>query len=237
MMNLFEISTELQNIYNAIEENEGEITPEIAEALEINEENLRLKLHDYSCLIKSLKTDVEACNIEAKRIASVKKSKEALIEKLSTIVADAVDKFGMSTKTGGKYYDLGTQKISLRYTEKCEINEDYVSQLGEDFNMFLHRLEENGLIGETTFTDDYLEHYGNGLNRDDLQNLKFNISFVGNVLDITDGNRNELLKIMSKIPNGVITYSTSKTDCKNTLNCHKGLAYANLIPSKSITIK
>ena len=47
-MNLYQIEQDLLELYTQIEENNGEITPEIEERLKITQENFTNKLENYT---------------------------------------------------------------------------------------------------------------------------------------------------------------------------------------------
>jgi len=54
MKSLFEIGNEYLEIYRFLEDNGGEITPEIETALAINKSNLQEKSQNYISLIKEI---------------------------------------------------------------------------------------------------------------------------------------------------------------------------------------
>lgn len=236
MSNLFRISEELRDIYVQIEEMEGELTPELEEALTITENDFRDKILDYSELLKQLEADNNAIEIESKRLTVLKKSKENLINKLKERMADAIDEFGSISKSGSRYVDLGTTKISVRNSQKCEINDETVATVGFKMNDFINGLKKNGLIGETQFTEDFLKDIGDGLDREDIANINYTVKFSGNLLDLSDNNKKELLKLMGDAITD-ITYSASKSNCTNVMKNGTPLRIARMIPNKSITIK
>ena len=58
MASIYNITTELEDIFLELEENGGELTPELAERLAITQDNLKSKLDSYrkayTCLILKL---------------------------------------------------------------------------------------------------------------------------------------------------------------------------------------
>lgn len=235
MSNLFRISEELRSIYSQIEEMEGELTPELEEALNITQEDFINKISDYSELLKQLNADTYAIDVENKRLTTLKKSKENLIEKLKQKMADAISEFGSVSKTGTRYVDLGTTKISVRNTQKCEVNDDVVDVLGRKMNEFINGLDKNGLIGQINFEEDFLKDIGEGFDREDIANVNFTVKFTGNLLDICDNKDQELVKLLPK-GLGDITYSVSKSNCTNVLK-NIPLRVARMIPNKTISVK
>lgn len=237
-MNLFEISKDLQSIYAEIEDNGGEITPELEEQLSITEDEFKSKIDSYCGLIKSIKGEIETVKLEQKRLTEYKNRKEILLDKLSNIVAEAVSKYGTETKTGGHNFDTGLNKVSVRNTKRCEVSETSIDMFATAMNGFIHRMTENGCLGELDFKDDFLKSkQGSEFTPGDLQAIKFKCTFVGTCDEMTQGKFNELLKVMPKVMNGVITYDASKTDCSNTINSGKQISIASISDNKSITIK
>ena len=57
-MNLFEIQAKLDNIFNQVIENEGEINESLASELEIAQEELDDKLYAYSFVIDRYSSDI-----------------------------------------------------------------------------------------------------------------------------------------------------------------------------------
>ena len=122
-MNIWQIQQDILAIFDELEENGGELTEELEQQLAISQEDFRSKVESYTNVIKSIKADVAAIDEETKRLANLKKSKNALIDRLSKVIIDAVDKFGETTKSGNKTFDYGTGKVSVRNTVKCETDD------------------------------------------------------------------------------------------------------------------
>ena len=49
MTNIYNITAELEDIFLELEENDGELTPELEERLAITQDNLKEKLNNYLC--------------------------------------------------------------------------------------------------------------------------------------------------------------------------------------------
>ena len=79
---LYSINEEYLNILAQIEENEGELTPELEKALAINEEQHEAKLEAYGHIIANYRAEAEACKAEAERLK--KKADNALKAALKT---------------------------------------------------------------------------------------------------------------------------------------------------------
>lgn len=130
-MNIFEITSSYQEIVDTIEANGGEITPELEEALAITEDQFKQKAQSYIEVIKKTKSDLTLIKEESDRLSKLKKSKEKLIERLSTVLTDAIETFGDKSKTGTSFIDYGTGKISVRNTTVVDVNDERVKTLGD----------------------------------------------------------------------------------------------------------
>lgn len=133
MANIYNIQQSLFSIFDELEENGGELTPELEEQLNITQEQFKSKIKDYSNIIKMLETDITAIKEEKARLSDLQKSKEKNIERLKKIMVEAIENFGDTTKAGGKYVDYGTGKVSVRNSQAIEVEEDSV-------NRFVNRL-------------------------------------------------------------------------------------------------
>ena len=128
-MNIFEISKELESVFNELEDNGGELTEELEEKLSISQDEFRSKVNAYLSIIKHTESDIDCCDKEIKRLQSVKKSKQNTIDRLKNILVWAIDKFGDSNKSGNKYVDLGTSKITIKSSNKVIVNEKYADDI------------------------------------------------------------------------------------------------------------
>lgn len=132
-MNIWQIQQDLLAIFDELEENGGELTEELEEKLAISQENFRSKVESYTNFIKSIKADIAAIDQESKRLAELKKSKTAMVDRLSKVIIEAVNKFGDTTKNGGKFFDYGTGKVSIRNTQKLELDDDKLECMADEY--------------------------------------------------------------------------------------------------------
>lgn len=128
-MNIFEISKELESVFDELEENDGELTEELEEKLSISQDEFRSKVNAYLSIIKHTESDVDCCDKEIKRLQSVKKSKQNTIDRLKNILVWAIDKFGDINKSGNRYVDLGTSKVTIKSSNKVIVNEKYADDI------------------------------------------------------------------------------------------------------------
>ena len=123
-MNIWQISQELQSIIDELEENGGELTDELEARLSVSQADFKSKVKSYGDAIKYIEGDIKLIDEEVARLKDLKESKKKTIDRLSKIIVWAIDMFGETTKTGGKFVDYGTGKISVRNTEKVEVDTD-----------------------------------------------------------------------------------------------------------------
>ena len=121
MSNIFNIKNELLAIFDELEENEGELTPELEEKLNITQEEFRDKIKSYSNVVKMLENDIANIKEEKTRLSDLQKSKEKSIERLKKIMVESIEMFGDTTKPGSKFIDFGTGKVSVRQTQAVEV--------------------------------------------------------------------------------------------------------------------
>lgn len=131
-MNIYEISQALLDIYNELEENGGELTEELEKALTITQADFKQKVRDYVSVLKQIDLDITGIDQEVKRLKAYKESKAKAKDRLSSILANAIDMFGEHTKSGGAYVDLGDEKVSVRNTTKVEVDTDIVNAIAKD---------------------------------------------------------------------------------------------------------
>lgn len=128
-MNIFEISKDIESIFEELEENGGELTDELEEKLSISQDEFRSKVDAYLSVIRHTESDVDCCDKEIKRLQTVKKTKQNSIERLKNILIWAIDKFGEVNKSGNKYIDLGTSKVTIKASNKVVVNEEYADDI------------------------------------------------------------------------------------------------------------
>ena len=128
-MSLFNISENLRRIFATVEENEGELTPELEQELVINQENFVETIKSYSNYITTLNGEIATIKAEQDRLSKLKKSKENTVERLKNAIANAVVEFGDTTKAGAKFVDFGTGKVSIRKTASIEANEEFAENI------------------------------------------------------------------------------------------------------------
>lgn len=114
-MNLYNIKSEYLAI--AQELAEGELTPELEQALMITESNLQEKAINYGYVIKNFESEVDIIDEEIKRLNVLKKARINAVEKLKTNISDAMQLFGILE------VKAPTFKMNFRKSESVEIYE------------------------------------------------------------------------------------------------------------------
>jgi len=131
MNSLYNIAEEYLTLISELEENGGELTPELEEALKINANELERKCTNYHYIINMLKTNVEMADREIARIQNFKNTKLKNIEKLEENLLQALlifgkeDKLSPKDKEAGKKpvkrLEFGTLRLSTRRSTSTEI--------------------------------------------------------------------------------------------------------------------
>lgn len=134
-MNLFEIQAKLDNIFNQVIENEGELDESLASELEIAQEELDDKLYAYSFVIDRYSSDIALLKQYKKalddRIARFEKNQDTL----KNAIAEAVYKYGdpvikknkdtgLKEETGSYSYKTPVITINVRKTKTVETDND-----------------------------------------------------------------------------------------------------------------
>lgn len=143
---LYEISDELQQIINNIEENGGEIDEFTEEALKIKQEELETKIENYCNVITMINSDVDCCKNEKQRINNIQNTKKNMVEKLKTRILEAVLKWGSDGKSGNKVLNLPTRKLFTKTTEKFVADDDRIATLSRFVQSYILELKKQGIL-------------------------------------------------------------------------------------------
>lgn len=241
-MNIFTINQTLLSILSLIEENEGEITPELEQELNQVTSDLNHKIEDYTHVIKQLESDINCINEETKRLANIKKIKENTIKGLKRILAMTINEFGDTSKSGSKYIDYGTGKVSIRKTNAVEENEDITEHICLVlFNTLQVMKECNTLnLGDELDVDYLLEKINENIDikitKEDFKYLIGNINFDFNIQDLIT---NDFYWFKAFVERGIGFKLKPKVD-KNqikTLLPENQPVFAKVVQNESVIIK
>jgi hypothetical protein len=123
-MNLYEITQDQLQIIALLEENGGEFTPEVAEAISITQEAFEKKAEAYSYLILKMEGESDMIGAEIKRLQALKKTKDNTSERLREALSVAMVAFGREDNKGIKRYETPTLKLSTRRSESVQITDE-----------------------------------------------------------------------------------------------------------------
>ena len=249
MSNIFNIKQELLSIFDELEENGGELTPELEEQLNITQEEFRDKIKSYSNAVKMLENDIIDIKTEKARLNDLQKSKEKTIERLKKIMIDAVELFGDTTKSGSKYLDYGTGKVSIRNTQIVEIEEDVTDRFVNRALYCLRWYQQNNQLDTITAADvlDYCNSKSPDeeddeitiLSEEDIAQIKADINLDIPISDLLTTERGmKLAKALAEYSVFTCKSKISKTDIKaNVKENHTMPVFAKLIDNQTLTIK
>ena len=114
--NLFNINDDMFRLHQQIEENGGELTPELEEQLTITEHERESKCEGYVSVIGQLKSKSELLKKEAKRLLDAARTYDKSVERLEDNLLSSIVQLG-SVKTN-------FVSISTRRNKSVEIAED-----------------------------------------------------------------------------------------------------------------
>jgi len=231
-MNIWNIKNDLLNIYNELEENGGELTEELEEALLVTQENFKEKVESYVNVIKSINSDIEAIKLEQKRLKDLSERKQKSIDKLKDIVVEAIEQFGDIKKSGTKYFNYGTGEVSIRKTKVVDINTDCVDKVADKIATCMryareyNQLDESrvletetliSMVGNTTINEDELKP-GYIINRDDLEHMDVKLSIKVPVNGLFDADAYPIIREMARFSSDFnVEPAISKSELKKSL--------------------
>lgn len=253
MASIFNIQQDLYAIFNSIEENEGELTPELEEALTIKREEFSTKIQGYVAYIKQLELDNKGIKEEIARLKDLQKSKEKTIDNLKKIMAMAINDFGDTNKSGTKFLDYGTGKVSIRKSDSIEVDEEGTKQFVNRFFRYFNWLHFTNTADQQELDvkdvidfcnknkqDDEEDVVETNYTDDDLTNLQANLNFKVNLKDLIT-NPNGLKLINSLLDYKVLATikpSVDKTEVKKEVKSNGEIpTFAKYVIKDNVVIK
>lgn len=254
MSNIFNIQNELLAIFDELEENGGELTPELEEQLNISKEEFRDKIKSYSDVVKMLENDITNIKEEKARLSDLQKSKEKSIERLKKIMVESIEMFGDTTKSGSKFIDFGTGKVSVRQTQAVEVEEDSIDRFANRLITGLKWYADNNQLDfgivDTKDIIDYINTKSpteeadcvdiDKLDIKDIERLTASIDFDIDFKTIMSTKTGiDLIKALLEYNVFKIKAKADKKGIKDDAKSdeHYMPTYAKLVTNKSITIK
>jgi hypothetical protein len=114
---LYSITADMNAILSLIEDGDGELTPELEQALAITEEQFTQKAEDYGHAILNLKAMATAAKAEKDRLASLQKFYENATKRLTDAITAAMQAFDVPK------VETPTLRLSLRKSTATEIDD------------------------------------------------------------------------------------------------------------------
>lgn len=252
MANIYQLQQDLLAIFDELEENGGELTPELEQQLSVTEENFKSKVKDYTSVIHHYQDDLAAIKAETERLKRLKESKEKIINRLKKVLLDAVENFGETNKNGVKFIDFGTGKISTRKSEAVQLYDDNIEHIVDCLNEILeieadnNQLDVIDSINEEALIDRIASmpmgntEVGLAVSKDDLAHVSLQLTTGFPLTDVLNGKAWTVLReTIKNNPHFVLQSNINKTDMKAELKVNGACApkIAKLINNKSLTIK
>jgi len=116
-LKLYQIEQEYMILADEIINNEGELSLELEERLMINHDQLEAKGKGYGYIIKDIESEIDAIDVELKRLAALKKQRTNAVDKLKTSLSQAMQLFDISE------LKTPTLKINFRKSESVEVDD------------------------------------------------------------------------------------------------------------------
>lgn len=118
---LFQLSADMAAIEDALWENGGELTEELAIALQETELSLTRKADGYNSLLRSFASQKEILKAEIDRLTKLKRVAENAEKRIKQHVCDTMGTFGIDKIEGDRC------KITRVRTSAIDVNEDMIT--------------------------------------------------------------------------------------------------------------
>ncbi len=169
-MNLYEIQIEYQELMRFLEENEGELTPELEDALKFNEETFKDKALNYVKLINKLKGDISLAKLELNRVQSFINKRQLSIDMLERNLVEALKLFGDKDYKSDIYrYEVDTYRLSTRKSNYVAVDEKKLPEIYKTFSIENLSFSEKDLLIKTLKKENPV--VGNSVSKTELKNL------------------------------------------------------------------
>lgn len=244
MSNIFEIQEDILRAFQAIEDNDGDVTSEIEEQLAISQSNLKSKIKSYVSAVKNLEADLSLIKEEKDRLTALEKAKKGTIDWLKQTMIKAITQFGDVAKNGSKFIDYGTGKVSVSTRQVINSNEDEVEDISKSliraigwFNV-CNQLDVINSQDVLDFINENKEE-SDKYNLEDLANINSEIKVnvdLEKLIASPEGYK--LMVALIKYNNFDIKSKADKTNIKNLYKSNAAIPkFAEVVDSKSISIK
>lgn len=127
---LFQLSADMASIEDALWENGGELTDELAEALSETENSLSAKVDGYNSLVRKFELQADVIDAEIKRLTSLKKTCQNASKRLKEHVCSTMGMFGID-KLEGQLCKMTRVRSTKVETNDEQITSAYQQNLDE----------------------------------------------------------------------------------------------------------
>lgn len=125
---LFHIQQDYLQLAAILEENGGEITPEIEESLAINQEQLQVKGVNYAFIIRKLTGESEMIKSEIDRLSKLMKSKQGAADRMKNMIKSAMEMYGIESIKGDLInISLRNNAVSVQIENEDTLPTEYVT--------------------------------------------------------------------------------------------------------------
>lgn len=122
---LYDIQEEFLGLVMAIEENEGEVSEEMLEELQINEEEFEDKIDNYLAVIRNYKSREESISKEIRRLQSRKSSVSKTIDRLRETIQTSMELRSMDKYKSDLFTVFFRETESVDDSQAEKIPEEY----------------------------------------------------------------------------------------------------------------
>lgn len=249
---IFSIEADLEAIFVELEDNGGELTPELEERLMITQENFENKVSKYVKAIRYYEDNVSILKGRKKGIDDLLKVRENRAKRLRAVITDAVSRYGVKGKSGNNVLELWDAKLFTRNTEAVEFDEKRIAILTEEFFDYARELYRQGILetGEDIDPSGMLEainticaaKYGADFvpfTMGDFANTRYKISFDLTPKELLTDTQYILKAFSSLTYCSDVAFCTPKDSIKGYIKTidESDLSIAELKVNTSITIK
>lgn len=258
MASLYQISSDLLDLFSELENRETDWTDEQAEEFykkfSITEDELKSKLTNYYQAIQNWSSDMKECKEEEKRIAAIRKKYETRIDRLKTAMLGAVQTFGSEGKTN-KFIELPTVRLYTKGSKSVQVNDVRIEIFLTEFEQIVRELYNNGCLefGEdvdyigildvinanvkAAYGDDFIP-----FTLEDFNNLEIEFKTTITIPQLFKSNGKILEAYCCNPMNVEIANNTPKEKWKNVIkiaedNNRDSITFAEIVTNESIQMK
>ena len=110
-LSLYQITEQYKQIAESLIESGGEVSPDIEEALKINQQNLQEKAVNYGYIIKQSELECDMIDAEIQRLTKMKKARQNAIEELKARLTSAMTYFEIN--------EIKSPTLKLSFRKSC----------------------------------------------------------------------------------------------------------------------